>query len=306
MSRPAYLFVPITLFGLLASFNPSNAGERSAKTSAPVPHLAENEMSQEFEYVFEGDRKKGMSQVLIVDIGNGKKMEFVRIRKETFTMGSPKEEWLRWDDEVQHEVEITKDFYLGKYVVTQAQYKAVIGKNPSQFKGERLPVDNVSWDDAAKYCEALSKKLKQKMLLPSEAQWEYACRAGTKTPFHFGSKLNGDLANCDGGHPYGTEEQGTYKEKTTEVGLYPANPWGLYDMHGNVWQWCQDYYGPYEKLNRNRDPVQLVRQTDHDRVLRGGSWFSAASNCRSAARDKEAPQFGGDFRGFRVCLSLDK
>lgn len=199
-------------------------------------------------------------------------------------------------------MEITRDFYLGKFAVTQSQYKAIAGEKPSRFKGERLPVQNVSWDDAVKYCEKLSKKLNQKVTLPSEAQWEYACRAGTKTPFHFGSKLNGDLANCDGNYPYGTEVKGTNKDYPTEVGTYPANPWGLFDMHGNVWQWCQDYYGPYEKIDSSRDPIQLVEQSFRDRVIRGGSWFDNAMYCRSAYRSGIAVYYVG----FRVCLPLEK
>ena len=315
MIRPACLLVSVALAGLMATLYPSDAQEKPKKGVATADDLAPGEKSQEFEYVIEGERKKGVCRVLTVDIGGGEKMEFVHISKGTFLMGSPKDELERNNDENQHEVKITNDYYLGKFAVTQAQYKAIVGENPSAFKGDRLPVELVTWNDAVRYCEALSKKLNRKASLPSEAQWEYACRAGTKTPFHFGSKLNGDLANCNGNKPYGTATKGIYKQKTTEVGSYPANPWGLYDMSGNVCQWCQDYAGPYEKLDGNRDPVQLVQQLiDPDkngqafpggRVFRGGSWFDFAGECRSAFRSSVGPDSTyGD--SLRVCLPLEK
>ncbi|MBY0458542.1 MAG: formylglycine-generating enzyme family protein, partial [Gemmataceae bacterium] len=209
------------------------------------------------------------------------------------------------DENPQREVEITKDFYLGQFEVTQAQYKAVTGENPSNFKGDRLPVESVSWDDAVKFCEALGKKLKRPVALPTEAQWEFACRAGTTTPFHFGSVLNGDLANCDGNFPYGTNTKGDYKKTTVEVGSYPANPWGLHDMHGNVWEWCRDYYGSYDKVEGKRDPVQLTKKSYDSRVLRGGSWINIAWSCRAAYRGSFAPVDRYGFIGFRVCLPLD-
>jgi hypothetical protein len=204
----------------------------------------------------------------------------------------------------QHPVQITKDFYLGKYLVTQGQYKTVTGENPSKFQGNRLPVEFISWEDALSYCSKLQAKLKYKVMLPSEAQWEYACRAGTKTPFHFGSNLNGVSANCDGNFPYGTDIKGTYKEKTAEVGSYPANPWGLYDMHGNVWQWCEDWSSSYANATERSDPIQLIGQTNSFRILRGGAWNSSAQSCRSAERNWRAPDFRSDFIGFRVCLGL--
>ena len=286
---------------------------RDLGSPAPVPKKDLGslpvEVQVEFNCVIDGETRKGTCRVLTLDIGGGEKMEFVRISKGKFTMGSPKEkeEKERGDDEDEHEVEITKDFYLGRYAVTQAQYKAIVGENPSSFKGDRLPVETVSWDDAVKFCEKFSTKLNRKTMLPSEAQWEYACRAGTRSPFHFGTKLNGDLANCDGNYPYGTETKGDYKKKTVEVGSYPANPWGLYDMSGNVYQWCQDWYGPYQKLDSTRDPVQLIKQSDNYKTLRGGSWNNDARNCRSALRNWGGPDNRGiGIFGFRVCLPLEK
>lgn len=292
MSHP--LFVPIVLAGLLSALNPSNA------------QVAEGEKSQDFDYLFEGQLKQGTCRILTEDIGDGQKMEFVRIRKGKFMMGSPKDEQGRASCENQHEVELTQDFYLGKFAVTQAQYKAIAGEKPSDYKGEKIPVYYGSWDEAVKYCEALSKKLNRKVTLPTEAQWEYACRAGTKTPFHFGSKLNGDLANCNGNFPYGTEVKGPFKDKPTEVGSYPANPWGLYDMHGNVLQWCQDYFDTYEKVEGKRDPVQVVKQDFNARVIRGGSCFNDAQYCRSAYRYGSANDGRGYYIGFRICIAIEK
>ena len=129
----------------------------------------------------------------------------------------------------------------------------VVGNNPSRFKGIKRPVEQVSWEDSQQYIQKLNSLLAGtpgapsgfKFSLPTEAQWEYACRAGTTTPFNFGSVLNGDKANCNGNYPYGTTTKGKYLQKTTEVGSYPANAWGLFDMHGNVWEWCSDWYGNY-------------------------------------------------------------
>jgi formylglycine-generating enzyme required for sulfatase activity len=270
--------------------------------------LLPGEKVVDFEYVMENEHKWGTCRVLTLEIGGGESMELVRISKGRFTMGSPKEEKEPESYDEQHEVEITKDFYLGRYTVTQAQYRRVTGQNPSRFRGDRLPVEQVSWEDADAYCKALSKKLGRKVVLPSEAQWEYACRAGTRTPFYFGSKLNGDLANCNGNYPCGTEVKGAYKTQTTEVGSYPANPGGLYDMSGNVWQWCEDWYGPYSKVEGNRDPLQLIKQSGNFKACRGGSCFISAQQCRSAYRGFCKPDYRSDniSYGFRVLLSLEK
>jgi formylglycine-generating enzyme required for sulfatase activity len=280
----------------------------------------EGETIVRFAYVIDEVKKWGTCPVLKLDIGGGESMEFTRIPKGRFVMGSPWFELERRGDEPEHEVEITKEFYLGRYPVTQAQYKAVTGLNPSRFTGvglpvkcestgARLPVESLSWEDANRYCELLSVKLGRKASLPTEAQWEYACRAGTQTPFHFGSKLDGGLANCYRACPYGTDIRLPENEwMTTEVGSYPANPWGLYDMHGNVCQYCSDWYGPYALLTDNRDPVQHVRQPQTpDRVTRGGCWQSSAHACRSAFRGRfEARIDPTDLNGIRVCLPLDR
>ena len=235
------------------------------------------------------------------DLGNGVNMEMVLIPAGTFMMGSPESEAERSDDETQHQVTISKPYYLGKYPVTQAQWQQVMGNNPSHFKGDKLlPVEKVSWDETQAFCLKLKEITQAPFGIPTEAQWEYACRAGTKTPFHFGSELNGRQANCDGTAPYGTETKGPYLKKTTPVGKYQANAWGLYDMHGNVWEWCSDWEGDYP-TGSVTDPIGPA--TGSSRVRRGGSWYNDAVCCRSAFRLGSVPSFRDYDLGFRVALS---
>ena len=173
-------------------------------------------------------------------------MKFVWIRPGTFLMGSPEDEEDRWPRETQHQVKLTRGFYLGVHPVTQEQWQAVMGKNPSHFKGEKnLPVECVSWEDCQEYLQKLSSKEGREYRLPTEAEWEYACRAGTTTPFHFGATISTDQANYNGNTVYGQGKQGVVRKKTTPVGSFPANAWGLFDMHGNVWQWCADVLADY-------------------------------------------------------------
>jgi formylglycine-generating enzyme required for sulfatase activity len=265
--------------------------------------------------------EKEPPKTVTVDLGGDVKMEFVLIPKGKFTMGSPKDEKGRRDNEVQHEVEITKPLYLAKYPVTQEQYVAITGKNPSHFckDGEgadkvkdldtkQFPVEQVSWDDAQAFCKKLGEndKQKRKFRLPTEAEREYACRAGTTTPFYFGSKLNGKEANCNGSSfLYGTTDKGPFKARTTKVGEYGENKWGLCDMHGNVFQWCEDYYGPYNDDLKSTDPLRSVKHSEDHRVLRGGSWLYSAFDCRAARRYTLAPAYRLNYVGFRVAFRLD-
>lgn len=198
---------------------------------------------EEFEYSIEGVKKQGKRRVLTFDLGGGEKLHSVRISKGTFKMGAPDGEKVALDNEKpQHSVELTSDFYMGQFEVTQGQYEQLMGENPSRFKGKNLPVENVplrdesAKSDITRFLAALNRKTGKKFTLPTEAQWEYACRAGTTTPFHFGKTLNGSEANCDGNFPNGTDTKGPSLDKTCEVGKYLANPWGLHDMHGNVWE----------------------------------------------------------------------
>jgi formylglycine-generating enzyme required for sulfatase activity len=240
----------------------------------------------------------------------------------TFTMGSPTSEPVRYSDEVQHRVTISQGFWMGKYEVTQSEYAAVMGSNPSYFQGGNLPVEQVSWNDAVAYCAALTARERSAgrlpagygYRLPTESEWEYACRAGTTTPFHYGAALRSGMANFDGRFGYppcgGAEwwseraclnPSGIYLGRTTSVGSYAPNAWGLYDMHGNVWEWCQDWYGAYPSGSVS-DPQGAP--TGSGRVIRGCSWAGDAEDCRSAIRYTYGyPTLRGSGLGFREVLA---
>ncbi|MBD2136446.1 formylglycine-generating enzyme family protein [Anabaena sp. FACHB-1237] len=240
------------------------------------------------------------------DLGNDITLEMVEIPGGSFNMGSPESEkgWNN-NESPQHEVNVPA-FAMGKFAVTQEQYQQVMGENPSGFKGAKRPVETVSWNDADKFCKKLNQitqKTGRSYRLPSEAEWEYACRAGTTTPFHFGETITSDLANYDGTVTYASEAQGIYRKQTTDVGSFAPNSFGLYDMHGNVWEWCQDNWHDNYK-NAPKNGSAWTSQSDDRQVLRGGSWFSLPDNCRSAIRSN---YFNRDNRsidfGFRVvCL----
>jgi formylglycine-generating enzyme required for sulfatase activity len=231
-------------------------------------------------------------------------MKLVLIPKGTFMMGSPETEQGRKENETQHEVTISKDYYLGVTEVTQAQYEKVIGKNPSYYQGAivgnenaDLPVEQVSWDDAVEFCKKLSelpeeKKAGRVYRLPTEAQWEYACRAGSKKAYSFDDE-EGLLPE------YGWFERNS-SGRTHTVGLLEPNAWGLYDMHGNVWEWCSDWYGEYPN-GALSDPTGPKEGSY--RVLRGGSLSLEAASCRSANRNSIYPSIRLDNFGFRVALS---
>jgi formylglycine-generating enzyme required for sulfatase activity len=213
-------------------------------------------------------------------------LEMVYIPGGTFAMGSPKGEG-RTSEKPQHEVTVPS-FYMGKYPITQAQYQQVMSKNPSKFKGDDRPVEMVSWDDAVEFCQRLSKQTGKEYRLPSEAEWEYACRAGTTTAFHFGETITDKLANYNNN-----------VGKTTAVGKYPPNAFGLYDMHGNVWEWCQDNWHDNYK-NAPTDGSAWLSRISNTKVLRGGSWSSSPSYCRSASRNDYNPDNRDYSLGLRV------
>ncbi len=237
---------------------------------------------------------------------NDVKFEMMPIEAGSFVMGSPEDEDGRENDELLHRVTLTKDFYMGKYEVTQEQWEAVMGNNPSLFKGAKRPVEQVSWNDAQEFIKKLNaqnavKRSGMKFRLPTEAEWEYACRAGTMTEYSWGNALNGDKANCYGNYPYGTDVKGKYLEQTTDVGSYAPNAWGLYDMHGNVFEWCEDWYGSYSN-GAVTDPKGAP--SGSHRVVRGGSWIDDAGFCRSAHRGHGDPTGRGVNFGFRlVCFT---
>ncbi|MDR3333953.1 MAG: SUMF1/EgtB/PvdO family nonheme iron enzyme [Treponema sp.] len=239
---------------------------------------------------------------------------FVRIQGGTFMMGSPASEAEQSSSEVQHQVTVSS-FFMGKYEVTQKEYQAVMGTNPSDFKGDKLPVENVSWYDAVKYCNARSQQegltlaytINGKTVtwnrntsgyrLPTEAEWEYACRAGTTTPFYTGKNITTNQANYDGNKPYNGNAKGTYRRTTTPVGSFTANAWGLYDMHGNVWEWCWDWRGNYGSGSQ-MDPVGA--SSGMDRLRRGGGWRNSGQKLRSARRSYFTPSARSAALGFRL------
>lgn len=227
-------------------------------------------------------------------------ISLIYIPAGSFTMGSPEDEDGHGDDEGPcHQVTLTQGYYLGKYEVTQAQWEKLMGNNPSDFKkaGARAPVEQVSWDD----CQAFCLKAGSGLRLPTEAEWEYACRAGTTTPFHYGNSLDASMANFDGNFPYGQAKPGEFRGSTVEIGRFMPNAWGLYDMHGNVWEWCQDWYSDYENKSV-KNPAGP--ETGAIRVLRGGGWNGQARSCRTTYRGGISPDGRHGGSGFRVCCSV--
>ncbi|MDH4240990.1 MAG: formylglycine-generating enzyme family protein [Phycisphaerae bacterium] len=237
-----------------------------------------------------------------VEVASGVLIRFVEIPMGRFMMGSPSTESGRHADETRHEVILSKPFYMGVTEVTQALYEAVMGSNPSDIKGPNRPVDKVSWDDAVAFCDKLTQTQGGKFRLPTEAEWEYACRAGTTTPFNTGKTISTDQANYDGGVTYGSGTKGVERREYIDVASFSQNRFGLYDMHGNVWEWCSDWLGDYPQ-----GPVTDPHGPDSgsDRVRRGGSWFSFPGFCRSAEREGNPPDFRGNYFGFRVVLDLE-
>jgi formylglycine-generating enzyme required for sulfatase activity len=257
----------------------------------------------------------------------------VRINRGTFTMGSPSNEPQRSSDETQHKVTINS-FYMGKFEVTQKEYQEVMGTNPSKFKGDNLPVEQISWYDAIEYCNRRSQREglspaytidksrsdpnnksesdtfrwvvswnrnANGYRLPTEAEWEYACRAGTTTPFNTGNNITTSNANYDGNYPYNNNAKGEYRGKTSPAGSFAPNPWGLYDMHGNVFELCWDWYGNYTS-GAQTDPVGT--SSGSGRVIRGGSWDDGGRDISSASRYYFGPDDRSDCVGFRLIRPL--
>jgi formylglycine-generating enzyme required for sulfatase activity len=233
-------------------------------------------------------------------------MTFKEIPAGTFTIGSPGNEVGRQDDEHQHQVTITKAFYMQTTEVTQEQWKEVMGTEPWKGKsfvkeGPNYAASRVSWDDAIAYCKKLSEKEGKTYRLPTEAEWEYACRAGTETTWSFGNdeKVLGDYAWYD------KNANDIGEGYAHQVGLKKPNAFGLYDMHGNVCEWCHDYYGEdYYKQSSEKDPTGPT--SGSSRVLRGGSWYFTSRGSRSALRGRLAADFRFNFYvGFRLVRELD-
>ena len=264
--------------------------------------------------------------VIIPEVDDG----FVLINGGTFLMGSPDSENWRIEDEVQHSVTVSS-FYIDPYETTQADYERLMGSTPSEFKGDRLPVESITWLEAILYANARSEaegltpaytvsensvvwdRSANGYRLPTEAEWEYACRAGTETPFNYGHTLGADNANFYGHYPYEIEENyfdnspleakpGVYRGTTVVVGSFYQNAWGLYDMHGNVNEWCWDYYGPYD-TSASTDPTGSASGTRH--VYRGGGWNDFGKNMRSAYRAAGQSDFGSFNLGVRLVRNAD-
>jgi formylglycine-generating enzyme required for sulfatase activity len=265
------------------------------------------------------------------------KMTFAWCPPGTFIMGSEHPEAVKLDyckpERPVHRVNLTKGFYMGAHPVTRGQFAAFVAatnyrteaetggggykwdgkwvldpsvtwKTPGFTQTDDHPVTVVSWNDALAFSAWLQKVLKRPSGLPSEAEWEYACRAGTTTEFHFGDVINPDLANYDGNYSWNGSPKGKYRQATTAVGSFKPNPWGLFDMHGNVWEWCQDWYAPYSAGDQS-DPIQLNKHSDEYRVLRGGCWDYNPVDCRAAFRGWFAPAFRSYRYGFRCVFRLD-
>lgn len=293
----------------------------AAQDSPKVKQRLRNLLRFEFEVVTvdaqgrESNRYRNQAQYFLGELGNGVFLEMVSIPGGSFLMGSPSTEAGRFRHESPQNPVTVKPFYMGKFPVTQAQWKAVaalpqvsraLDCDPSYFKGDNLPVEQVSSIEAIEFCERLSKKTGRTYRLPSEAEWEYACRAGTTTPFHFGETITSDLANYNGNCTYASEPQGKCRKKTTPVDSFQvANAFGLYDMHGNVWEWCADPWHDNYQGAPSDGRVRLINSDTH-LWLRGGSWYANPANCRSACRSLSGP--GGRHHnssiGFRlVCTA---
>ena len=288
---PLFALAGVVAIGALQGCGKMNTADvKAASAGAHVPAI---EPRPGEERVFEIARGVNMTFCWIPATTSDAWKQLSRGR-DTFTMGSPESEAERDGSEAPHEVRLTRGFWLGKYEVTQSEWQAVMGSNPSYVKGARNPVEMVSWND----CQAFLGKLNNRTYrLPTEAEWEYACRAGTATAFCCGDSLDSVMANFDGNYPYGNGQVGVDRHRPVDVGSFRPNAWGLHNMHGNVWEWCSDWQGDYPSgvaVDPSGPPA------GKDRVNRGGSWGASAGGCRSAFRGGEDP--GGRFstQGFRL------
>ncbi|MEM7769099.1 MAG: formylglycine-generating enzyme family protein [Cyanobacteria bacterium P01_A01_bin.37] len=262
------------------------------------------------------NKQPGQNQCFDEALDEAGHLRMMQIPEGTFLMGSPEDEPKRREREgPQHEVTVQR-FFMGKYPVTQVQWRFVAGleavsreleSDPSHFKGDDRPVEQVNWHEAVECCERLAQHTGREYRLPTEAEWEYACRAGTTTPFHFGETISSELANYSGTIRYNDGPKGESRKKTTSVFLFEvANAFGLCDMHGNVWEWCQDHWhGSYQDAPDDGS-AWLTDDEKARRILRGGSWYNNPENCRSAYRGDYDPDYRSLFIGFRVVCSAPR
>ncbi len=294
----------------------SPTSPRSRGSGFSVPKSTSSVNQFEFDVVTvnaHGQRinsSRGRAEFFSEDLGNNVLLEMVAIPGGQFLMGSSENELERRDSESPQHTVTVQPFFMGKFPVTQAQWAAVavlekvnvyFQLDPSKFKGANRPVERVSWYDAIEFCARLSNKTGKNYRLPSEAEWEYACRAGTTTPFYFGETITSDLANYNGDYTYRLGIKGQYRRQTTDVGIFPPNPFGLYDMHGNVWEWCQDEWHENYKGAPTDSSPSINGNKNH--VLRGGAWDYNPDFCRSAFRVKDASGYWYDSTGFRVVVA---
>jgi formylglycine-generating enzyme required for sulfatase activity/uncharacterized caspase-like protein len=291
----------------------------SRSTDRPAPKPAPSKPSFSFHSITvdatgkEIDRQPGTAHYFSEDLGDGVMLDMVEIPGGKFQMGAVKGEEGASDDEYPQHLVTIAPFYMGKFAVTQEQWRSIaqlskvkinLDMDPSGFKGAKRPVEQVSWEQAIEFCDRLSHVTKKTYRLPSEAQWEYACRAGTTTPFHFGAAIVTNFANFNGRDygSYAKAPEGEYRKTTIDVGTFDPNSFGLYDMHGNVWEWCQDnWHGSYDRAPN--DGNAWNDRTSETRLVRGGSWFNNPLNCRSAVRYLNDPANRVHVLGFRViCL----
>jgi formylglycine-generating enzyme required for sulfatase activity len=243
-------------------------------------------------------------------LGGNIKLDAILVPGGNFLMGSPDTEAERSGSESPQHLVTVKSFFLGRYPVTQEQWQIVaetyehvnikdLNPQPSNFKGAKRPVEQVNWYEAKEYCDRLAKRTKRPYRLPTEAEWEYACRAGTTTPFYFGSTLSTELANYNGNFTYGNGVKGEYRRETTPVD-HIANAWGVCDMHGNVYEWCEDHWHSDYKNAPDDGNAWLTDDAGALRVNRGGSWFDSPRNCRSAYRLNNFPTNRNNILGVRL------
>jgi formylglycine-generating enzyme required for sulfatase activity len=311
---------PLTQSGKINSNVSVNPREKSTTNLPPnkaSQRIAPVKSTFEFQVVTidkigkQSNLKSGKASFFEEHLGSSTVLEMVSVPGGTFLMGSPSDRGDS-DEKPQHQVTLAS-FYIGKFPVTQAQWTAVaalpeikifLDPDAARFKGPNRPIENVSWYEAVEFCARLSRKTGKRYRLPSEAQWEYACRGGTQTQFHFGETITSELANYNGNSNYAEAPKGVYRFQTTDVGSFKPNAFGLYDFHGNVWEWCADAW----HNNYNGAPADgSVWQSDGDsslRLLRGGSWNDHSPNCGSACRLRYQANCKASIVGFRVVVSL--
>jgi formylglycine-generating enzyme required for sulfatase activity len=244
-------------------------------------------LPEAFPYAWASDWGEDDRGVWVAFEYGGMRQGFRWMTPGRFSMGSPEDEAQRHEDETLHQATLTSGFWLAETVCTQALWTAVIGENPSHFKGEDRPVEMITWHDAVTFIDKLNQSRPGLDLrLPTEAEWEFACRAGSETPFAFGTNITPEQVNYDGNYPYADAAKGEYREQTIPVKALSPNAWGLYQMHGNVLEWCADWYGPYA-TKPVTDPTGP--ESGRYRVLRGGGWFSSGWFVRSAYRICDDP-----------------